>query len=102
MISLISLSHNPFIWRTGLLSAVFLDRKNTLSRNFSVFYVSIQAAFVCLFAYFANRLFVTVFGDVVSMFMAGLISVAVFAVTYYVFFVLKESEDGEGWKSKLT
>ena len=68
----------------------------------SVFYVSIQAAFVCLFAYFANRLFVTVFGDVVSMFMAGLISVAVFAVTYYVFFVLKESEDGEGWKSKLT
>lgn len=68
----------------------------------SVFYVVIQAALVCLCAYFANLLFVPIFGDVVSMFIAGILAVSVFAVTYYVFFISKENDSEKALKNKLT
>lgn len=55
--------------------------------NNSVFYLSIQACFVCLFAYASNVLFGLVFSEFISMFVAGIITVAVFFVTYYIFFI---------------
>jgi len=68
----------------------------------SVFYIAIQQVLVCMFAYFANVLFRSVFGDVTSLFLAGIIAVSVFMVTYYVFFVLKEKEETQPYKTKLT
>lgn len=68
----------------------------------SVFYIAIQQVLVCMFAYFANVLFRSVFGDVTSLFLAGIIAVSVFMVTYYVFFVLKEKEETQSYKTKLT
>ena len=53
----------------------------------SIFYISIQACFVCLFAYVANLLVNMLFSEIVALFVAGIIAVFVFFVTYYVFFV---------------
>lgn len=58
-----------------------LDIKNT------IFYTSIQASLVCLFAYVVNVLCKMVFSDVISMFVSGFVAVAVFFVTYYMFFI---------------
>ena len=51
------------------------------------FYVSIQACFVCLFAYFGKRLVGLYFGDMISFFVGGIFAVIVFMVTYYAFFM---------------
>ena len=51
------------------------------------FYVSIQACFVCLFAYFAKRLVGLYFGDMIAFFAGGTFAVIIFMVTYYVFFM---------------
>ena len=67
-----------------------------------MFYVVIQAGLVCLCAFFANLLFVPIFGDVVSMFIAGILAVSVFAVTYYAFFISKENVGEKTLKNKLT
>lgn len=53
----------------------------------SIFYISIQASFVCLFAYVANLLVNMLFSEFVALFVAGIIAVLVFFITYYVFFV---------------
>ena len=50
-------------------------------------YVSVQACFISLFAYFANVLFKLVFSDFLALFLAGTITVFVYLVTYYVFFM---------------
>ena len=51
------------------------------------FYVSIQACFVCLFAFFSQKLISLYFGDIVSFFVGGVLAVIVFLVTYYAFFM---------------
>ncbi len=53
----------------------------------SYFYISIQECFVCLFAFAGNTLFKSLFSETLSMFVSGLIVVAIFAITYYVFFM---------------
>lgn len=60
----------------------------------TVFYVSIQALFVCLFAFISNILCSILFTETVSLFIAGVVSVAVFFITFYVFFVY-EKEQGQ-------
>ena len=69
----------------------------------SVFLVSIQSALVCGFAYVSNLLFGSVFNETVSMFIAGLITAAVFVASYYFLFAIRDKEDvKEVWKGKLT
>ena len=69
----------------------------------SMFFVSIQAAAVCVFAYFSNKLFVMIFSETVSMFIAGMIAIAVFMASYYLLFVAREKDNNkESWKGKLT
>jgi stage V sporulation protein B len=69
----------------------------------SVLFVSVQSAVICLVAYLSNMLFVFVFNETISMFIAGMITVAVFAASYYVLFVMRDKDDGKAiWKGKLT
>lgn len=64
----------------------------------SYFYVAVQECFVCLFAYFGNILFKMFFSDTIAMFIAGTLSVAVFAITYYVFFMGNKQIDEQNIK----
>ena len=72
----------------------------------SYFDVSVQACFVCMFAYFSNLLFKMVFSEVLAMFVSGIIAVVVFAVTFYVFFVQNKNAHDDlsieqlTWKTK--
>ncbi len=50
-------------------------------------YISIQACFVCLFAFFSNMLFKMIVSDIAAMFIAGGVAVAVYGITFYVFFM---------------
>jgi len=50
--------------------------------------VSMQACFVALFAYFSNTLFKLFFSDMLALFCAGIVSVIIYLVTYYLFFML--------------
>ncbi len=68
----------------------------------AMFYVSIQSAFVCLFAYIANLLMSMVFSGTISMIVAGLIAVAVFGITYYIFFILKDKKAEEPAKEYVS
>ena len=69
----------------------------------SVLFVSVQSVVICLVAYLSNMLFVFVFNETISMFIAGMITVAVFAASYYVLFVMRDKDDGKAiWKGKLT
>ena len=52
--------------------------------------IVIQQAGVCLFAYFLNKLFLPLFGSIISLFAAGVITVIIFLVTFYVMFLQKE------------
>ena len=62
----------------------------------SFFYISILECFVCLFAFFGNVLCRMVFGETLSLIVAGTVTVCVFFVTYYVFFMYdKHFEDFE-------
>ncbi len=58
----------------------------------SYFYVSIQACFVSLFAYFSNEIFQMAFSSTLSLFFAGSLAVLVFALTYYFFFLNNRSK----------
>lgn len=51
------------------------------------FYICIQEAFVCMFAYFGNILLHEFFSGTISMIVSGALTVAVFLTTYYVFFM---------------
>ena len=79
-----------------------IKRLTTSTIKDSVFYLAVQQVFVCMFAYFANVLFKSVFGGLISLFLSGIIAVSVFAITYYIFFVLKEKDETEPYKTKLT
>lgn len=57
----------------------------------SMFYISIQECFICLFAFISNFLCSLVLSEVVSMFIAGFVAVAVFVITYYAFFMYDKS-----------
>lgn len=65
----------------------------------SYFYISVQSCFVCMFAFFANLLFKMLFSETIAMFISGMIAVAIFAITFYMFFmqdsVNVESESAE-------
>ncbi len=58
----------------------------------SMFYISIQECFICLFAFVSNFLCMQVLSESVSMFIAGAVAVAVFVITYYAFFMYDKSE----------
>lgn len=58
----------------------------------ALFYVSIQACLVCLFAFVSNMLCSILFAETTSLFIAGLISVAVFFITFYVFFMCDKEQ----------
>lgn len=53
----------------------------------STFELSIQACFVCLFAFFSNMLFKMVFSETIALIIAGILAVSVYAITYYIFFM---------------
>lgn len=53
----------------------------------SLFFISIQACFVCSFAYVTNLIFNMLFNEFISLLVAGFIAVSVFFVTYYIFFI---------------
>lgn len=61
--------------------------------NFSRVYgnVAIQQAFVCLFAYFLNKLFLPLFGRVISLFVSGAITGIIFLLTFYLMFLRKNN-----------
>ena len=53
----------------------------------SMFYISIQECFICLFAFVSNFLCLLVMNEFASMIISGTIAIAVFLITYYVFFM---------------
>jgi stage V sporulation protein B len=85
-----------------MLNYVKVKKLTGVSIKNSYFYVSIQACFVSLFAYFSNTLFQMVFNGMMSMICAGLIAVFVFAITYYVFFMRKNEKSEFKQKNQLT
>ena len=70
-----------------MLNYLRLKRLINVNLKDIFFYISIQECLVCLFAFFANKFCILLFSETVSMFVAGVITIAVFFVTYYVFFV---------------
>lgn len=50
--------------------------------------VLVQECLVCLFAYFSNKLFSLAFGGGVALFAGGIVSLIIFLVTYYTFFLI--------------
>lgn len=79
-----------------MLNYFRLKRLINVDLKDTFFYIAIQECLVCMFAFFANKICVLLFSQTISMFVAGLITVAVFFVTYYVFFVYgKKSLDFE-------
>ena len=52
------------------------------------FALMIQECFVCMFAFLTNWLFSLAFGTKIALFVGGVVSVIIFAVTYYVLFLI--------------
>ncbi len=70
-----------------------LIKKLTGANMFSsYFYISIQASIISIFAYFSNSFFRIIFAKNIAMFFGGFLAVAVFLITYYIFFMKKEKE----------
>jgi hypothetical protein len=70
-------------------------KQETEARIHNFYYgMSIQECFVCLFAFFSNYLLGLIFDDNVALFGGGMVAVMIFAVTYYVLFMLKEKRGG--------
>lgn len=57
-----------------------------------LFNVSIQECLVCLFAFFSNMLFYMTFGSNVALFAGGAVAIMIFAVTYYVLFLIDKPQ----------
>lgn len=70
-----------------LLNYKKLKTLANFSIKYSYFYISIQACFVCFFAYFTNTLCQMLFSDLIAFFVAGALAIIVFSVTYYSFFM---------------
>lgn len=66
------------------------------------FYISIQACFVCFFAYFTNLLCLMLVGETMSMFIAGGLALIVFFVSYHSFFVGETDSGDFEEQNKLT
>ena len=56
----------------------------------AIFYISIQAVMVCLFAFFSNRFLKIILNSSLSLVVAGTISLLIFCVSYYMFFIYKK------------
>lgn len=56
------------------------------------YYTSIQLFFVCMFAFFLNFMFINLFGEMLALVLAGTVTLMVFCITYYAFFVSKSNE----------
>lgn len=68
-------------------------KKETTARITNVLMrVIIQECLVCLFAFFVNVLFEMVFGEKVALFVGGLTAIAIFAISYYVLFLIEKPE----------
>lgn len=68
-------------------------KKLSQARISNVFFnVSIQECLVCLFAFFSNMLFNMTFGANVALFASGTIAIMIFAVTYYVLFLIDKPQ----------
>ena len=92
----------------GCYFAVLLLNQNkvyklTGAKIFSdYFHISIQVCFVSLFAFGANILFKMVFSETIALFIAGIIAVIVFLVTYYSFFIQSNGDSDESSFSQIT
>lgn len=58
-----------------------------------LFYVSIQTLCVCVFAFLFNKLFSFLLSGYLPLIFSGIIAVAVFALTYYLFFIRHKASD---------
>ena len=66
-------------------------KKYSLARISNVYFnISIQELFVCVFAFLSNYLFRMIFSDTIALFSAGVVAIVIFAVTYYILFMLKD------------
>lgn len=78
----------------------FVKEYTTATIKKPVFYISIQAVSVAVFAFVSNVLCKIVLGDILSLFVSGLVAVLVFFVVYYVFY-LYENEGGLFYRLKI-
>ena len=53
----------------------------------TIFYTSIQAGAVCVFAFFSNHFLSVFLSPTISLIVAGIISLIIFFATYYAFFI---------------
>ncbi len=58
----------------------------------TIFYVSIQEMFICLFAFLSNYFFKLILGNNISLFLSGFVTLIVFCITYYVFFIYEKNQ----------
>lgn len=56
------------------------------------FYTSIQLFLVCMFAFFLNFMFISLFGEMLALLLAGTVTLVIFCITYYIFFISKSNE----------
>ena len=54
------------------------------------FDLAMQECLVCLFAFFANRLFNVIFGARMALFGGGVVAIVIFAITYYIFYLIEQ------------
>ena len=64
----------------------------------SMFYISIQECFICLFAFVSKFLCSLIMSEFASMLFAGTIAISVFMITYYAFFMYDKT--GYNFKEK--
>lgn len=65
-------------------------KKETSARISNVLMkVVVQECLVCMFAFFVNILFEMVFGEKIALFVGGTTALAIFAITYYVLFLIE-------------
>lgn len=71
----------------------YLKVKNLTGVNLknTLFYLLIQATFVCLFGFICNIFCQKIFSENISLFISGFIAIIVFFITYYLFFVYEKA-----------
>ncbi len=61
------------------------------------FNLAIQECLVCLFAYFSNMLFGMTFGTKIALFAGGITAVIIFAISYYVLYLIEKPKTISSW-----
>jgi len=73
----------------------YVKIKQIVSFNLKDIYsgVIVQETIVCIVAFTSNMIFQSYFSEFISMLFAGIITVAIFFVTYYIFFMAKKNKE---------